>query len=399
MVLALRPYAMDQSLTPSFNQISYQISSQSEHRLLTTYAVFAPGNETLVQALGTYAGPQTKVLFVIERQLLAIGYQSLVADIEQKSKALSSEFTLAATVELDGGEPCKDSWEGVLMVCAAIDQYGIDRHSFVVAIGGGAFLDMVGFAASIAHRGVKLIRIPTTALAQADSGVGVKSAINQFGKKNFIGAFGVPHAVINDAQFLQTLTPQLIREGLAEVIKVALIKDIKLFERLEQGVDQVYEKHSILQELVSRSAQLHLEHICLGGDPFEQGSSRPLDFGHWSAHKIESLSGFKIPHGLAVAAGIHLDCLYAYRKGWLPESSYLRIKGLLIKLGYQLNFKEYHLLDDTGQLQFVKGLNEFREHLGGQLTLLMLKDIGQPFEVHEVEEVVLERVVNEIATL
>src|SRR5204862_2038620 len=124
-----------------------------------------------------------------------------------------------------GGERAKQSPALIAALHADLQRLGIDRQSFVVAIGGGALLDAVGYAAATAHRGVRLIRVPTTVLAQADSGVGVKNGINAFGKKNFLGTFAPPAAVINDSTFLVTLSDREWRSGLAEAIKVALLKD------------------------------------------------------------------------------------------------------------------------------------------------------------------------------
>ena len=170
----------------------------------------------------------------------------------------------------------------------------IDRHSSVIAIGGGAMLDVVGFAAAITHRGVRLIRMPTTVLAQNDAGIGVKNGVNYLGKKNFLGSFAPPFAVINDFTLLYTLRPQQWRDGTAEAVKVALIRDRAFFEWIEANAARLVERDSTaFRFLIRRCAELHLEHITAGGDPFERGSARPLDFGHWSAHKMESLSQFR----------------------------------------------------------------------------------------------------------
>ena len=121
-----------------------------------------------------------------------------------------------------------------MSVHRAIHEYGIDRHAYVLAVGGGALLDMVGYAAATAHRGVRLVRVPTTVLSQNDSGIGVKNSVNAFGKKNFLGTFAPPFAVFNDFTFLTTLSDRDWRAGISEAIKVALLKDATFFAFLEE---------------------------------------------------------------------------------------------------------------------------------------------------------------------
>ena len=138
---------------------------------------------------------------------------------------------------------------------------------------------------------------------------------------------------------------------------------------------------------------LHLSHISSGGDPFELGSSRPLDFGHWSAHKLEQLTDHRLSHGEAVAIGIALDTTYSYLAGFLPEDDWRRIISLLPSLGLSVYVPELdqHLDRDNDPASVLRGLDEFREHLGGSLTILMLRSIGAPFDVHEIRRDVMIR--------
>src|SRR5207248_8650767 len=137
-------------------------------------------------------------------------------------------------IVIEGGERTKNSYIHVSEIHSHQDRYHIDRHSYVIGVGGGALLDVVGLAAATAHRGVRHDRIPTTTLSQADSGVGVKNGINAFGKKNFIGAFSPPFAVINDFQLLASISPRDKRGGDIEAVKVALIRDPAFFAALER---------------------------------------------------------------------------------------------------------------------------------------------------------------------
>jgi 3-dehydroquinate synthase len=285
---------------------------------------------------------------------------------------------------VEGGERAKNSDFHVTEIHSQIDRYHIDRHSYVIAVGGGALLDMVGFAAATAHRGIRHVRIPTTTLSQADSGVGVKNGINAFGKKNFIGAFAPPFAVINDFQLLASLSPRDKRAGYVEAVKVALIRDRQFFEALERDAAALREfEPAAMRQLIRRCAELHLEHIATSGDPFEFGAARPLDFGHWSAHKLEQLSEYQVRHGEAVAIGIALDVIYSRLMGFLDDASAERALRLLETLGFELFASELLHVNSQNSLLLLDGLEEFREHLGGELTITLLKQIGQGFEIHE----------------
>jgi 3-dehydroquinate synthase len=285
-------------------------------------------------------------------------------------------------IVLPGGEAAKNDPALFDKIVEAIDEYGIDRHSFVIGVGGGAILDLVGYAAAVSHRGVKHIRIPTTVLSQNDSGVGVKNGINYQGKKNFLGTFAPPVAVFNDLSFLQSLDDRDWRSGIAEAIKVALIKDKAFFEWIEANAEALaLRNEEVMAYQIHRCAEMHVEHI-RSGDPFEFGSSRPLDFGHWAAHKLEYLTDFQVRHGEAVAIGIALDSVYSAKVGRLSNDELQRILTVIQKLGFDL----YHpKLAENDKINLRNGLREFREHLGGRLTIMLLDRIGKGVEVHEMD--------------
>lgn len=351
-------------------------------RVFFTEDVFAGKNLVLKNAL-TDALPR-KVLVVLE-DALAQSQPDLAAQIEKYFFIHTKQLQLArAPLFVAGGERAKNSVTIVTDILAQIDRHHLDRQSYLIAIGGGALLDVAGFAAATAHRGVRLVRIPTTSLSQADSGVGVKNGINAFGKKNFVGVFAPPFAVINDFNLLATLAPRDKRAGYVEAVKVACIRDREFFDEIERDSKKLIAfEPAAMKRLIRRCAELHLNHIATSGDPFETGSARPLDFGHWAAHKLEQLSNFQIPHGEAVAVGIALDVIYSAKARLLDAKSAERILKLLEQLGFKL-FADELLNDDAkGGLQILAGLEEFREHLGGQLTITLLKEIGRGVEVHE----------------
>jgi 3-dehydroquinate synthase len=225
-----------------------------------------------------------------------------------------------------------------------------------------------------------LIRVPTTVLAQADASIGVKNGVNAFGKKNFIGVFAPPWAVFNDFAFLHTLPQRDWIAGVAEAVKVALIRDPVFFDYIEKKASVLAQRNmEAMRHVIHRCATLHLQHIATAADPFESGSSRPLDFGHWSAHKLEQLTQFRLKHGEAVAVGIALDMTYANCAGLLSGQDRDRVLNVLRNLGFALHVPELNA-------SVLGGLQEFREHLGGRLTIMLLSGIGKPVEVHKVDE-------------
>ena len=362
-------------------------SIQVGYRLRVTFTqdVFAPANTALLTVLQEdVRGPKPRALVVLDESL-AQAQPTLARRIEEYFAAQGDGLTLVCPpLVIEGGERTKNSYFHVSEIQSHVDRYHIDRHSYVIAIGGGALLDMVGLAAATAHRGVRHVRLPSTTLSQCDSGVGVKNGINAFGKKNFIGAFAPPFAVINDSQLLESLTPRDKRAGYVEAVKVALIRDAKFFAEIERAVDKLRAfEPAAMQRLIFRCAELHLDHIANSGDPFEFGSARPLDFGHWSAHKLEQLSEFKIRHGEAVAVGVALDTIYSRAMGFLDAAEAERVLRLLEVLGFELFANELLHVDSDNSLMVLDGLEEFREHLGGQLAITLLRGIGQGFEVHE----------------
>ena len=377
--------------------IQRQIQVGWQLRVFFTEDVFNLDNPVLKDALAD--APQRKALAVLEDSL-AQALPGLEARIERYFSSHTNRLQLVRSPLLVcGGERAKNSLTLVTDILSQIDRHHIDRHSYLVAVGGGALLDVAGFTATTAHRGLRLVRIPTTTLSQADSGVGVKNAINAFGKKNFIGTFAPPYAVINDFNLLATLAPRDKRAGYVEAVKVACIRDRAFFEEIEHTADTLAAfEPAAMRRLIHRCAELHLDHIATSGDPFENGSARPLDFGHWSAHKLEQLSGFQIGHGDAVAVGLALDVIYARNIGLLDAKSTERILKLLERLGFKLFADELLSADARDRLHVLEGLEEFREHLGGDLTITLLTEIGQAVEVHEMNAATVVQGIHELQT-
>jgi 3-dehydroquinate synthase len=354
-------------------------------RVFFSENVFSPENPVLSDALADVA--PRKAIVILEDSL-SQALPELEARIETYFSVHAARLKLVRPpLFVSGGEPAKNSPTIISEILSHLDRHHIDRHSYLIAVGGGALLDVAGFAAATAHRGVRHVRIPTTTLSQADSGVGVKNGLNAFGKKNFIGTFAPPFAVINDFNLLATLKPQDKRSGYVEAVKVACIRDAGFFSELERDAEKLAAfEPDAMKHLIRRCAELHLDHIANSGDPFETGSARPLDFGHWAAHKLEQLSRFTLSHGDAVAIGIALDVIYSRRTGLLDAPSCERILQLLEKLGFKLFADELLNADAGDRLHVLGGLEEFREHLGGELSITLLREIGGAVEVHEMDQ-------------
>jgi 3-dehydroquinate synthase len=317
------------------------------------------------------------------------GRPGLVDEIDGYARHHAARLELAAPpFPVPGGERVKNELFFIEQMQQRLFEHRIDRHSYVIAIGGGAVLDAVGLVAATTHRGVRLIRVPTTVLAQDDSGVGVKNGVNLYGVKNFCGTFAPPFAVLNDLDLLTPLSERDKIAGMAEAVKVALIRDGDFFAWLERHADDLITfERPALAAMIRRCAELHMRQIAHGGDPFETGSARPLDYGHWSAHKLESLTKHHVRHGEAVAIGIALDARYSVLAGLLAEGQDGRICALLEHLGFRLWHPALEASRPDGSLALFEGLREFREHLGGELTVTLLEDIGRGIEVHEIDEV------------
>lgn len=380
--------------TPKILEARFSLAFQ--YQVFFTNKVFDPQNSLLVRTLAHKEPSRQHCLTVFVDDGVLGAWPNLEHDIEGYIAAHKKYLRLSkGLIKVPGGEKSKNNPDILHMVYRQLLKLGVDRHSFVLVIGGGAVLDAVGYGAATTHRGVRLVRLPTTVLAQNDSGIGVKTGINFLNSKNSIGAFAPPFAVINDLQFLKTLSLRDRRAGFAEAVKVALINDRDFFEWLEGHADALtkFEDNDTVH-MIHHCAELHMNHIVHSGDPFETGNARPLDYGHWSAHKLESLTKNELRHGEAVAIGIALDSRYASQIGLLPKGTEDRICLLLEKLGFRLWHPLMRETDSKGKLRLTEGIREFREHIGGDLSITLLEDIGRSIEIHKIDLKKIEEVIH-----
>jgi len=360
-----------------------------------THRVFTPENATLANILAkNRSHTHARVLVVVDAGL-ADATPGLIRQVERYFRAHSQLLNLVRKPLLvPGGENAKNGWACVREIMTDAGAEHLDRHSYVVAIGGGSVLDMAGFAASLVHRGLRFVRVPTTVLSQNDAGVGVKNGMNDGGAKNFAGTFAPPYAVINDFEFLKTLPQREWVGGVAEAFKVAIIKDKAFFEYLCKHATALRDRdQAVMEKVVYKTAALHLSHIASSGDPFEFGSARPLDFGHWAAHRLELLSNFTLGHGSAVAVGIALDSTYAMLKGLLTRAERDAIIGGLSDCSLPVWSPLLERPDAHGEPDVLVGLEQFREHLGGKLCITLPCSIGAKREVHRMNTALLNKAI------
>ena len=388
---SLKPSGMENEISDGSLVLNQRFHVDFDYQVCFTHDVFSPKNRLFVEVLTRKDRTKRQRLLVVIDDGVHACWPALSEAVKAYAGSHRDALELVAPPEIvAGGERCKNDPSLVAALQARFVAVRIDRHAVVVAIGGGAFLDLVGYVAATVHRGIRLMRLPTTVLAQDDAGIGVKNGVNGFGQKNLLGTFAPPFAVINDFAFLATLGPRDKTAGMAEAVKVALIRDAPFFHWLERKREALRAFHPpAVEHLVRRCAELHLAHVATAGDPFEAGAARPLDFGHWAAHKLETLTDHALRHGEAVAIGLALDARYSVLAGLLAEGRDLRIRNLLEALGLPTWHEALERVGSAGERLILQGLEEFREHLGGELTVTLLREIGSGTEVHAIDGVLV----------
>ena len=268
------------------------------------------------------------------------------------------------------------------------------RNCTLIALGGGVVGDITGFAAACYQRGVNYIQIPTTLLAQVDSSVGGKTAVNHELGKNMIGAFHQPIAVYSDSEVLDTLPDRELSAGLAEVIKYGLIRDEAFFTWLEKNMQSLIERDDeCLQYAIERSCQNKAEVVA--NDEREQGQRALLNFGHTFAHAIETGLNYRDwLHGEAVGLGMLMAADLSCRSGWIKEKELARIRALLIEAGLPST------LPEQVASSYMRGLMSVdKKAKDGKLFLVMLKGIGNAVVTSEFDENLLQLTLEQFSSM
>ena len=386
------------NITDTYNQ---KITVSYDYPVHFTHNVFNPNNHLLVDTISRLNENRRHRVQIFIDSGVARTWPNINSAITKYFNTYSDTLELVdKPVVVPGGEIAKNNRDAAERVMESIADHHLCRQSFVIIIGGGSVLDIVGLAAALVHRGVRQIRIPTTVLAQDDSGVGVKNGIDAYGVKNYAGTFAPPFGVLIDFDFLTTLDDRYWSGGIAEAFKVAIIKDAEFFDYLCKNASALKNRdEQVMEQVVRRSAIIHLDHIKNNGDPFECGTARPLDFGHWSAHKLEVMSGYELGHGHAVAIGIALDSYYAWKTDHISEEEFVKITTAFIETGLPIWSSLLERQTSNGKSEILCGLDDFQEHLGGELHITMPSPIGSKIEITKMDKNIITDAITHLKNL
>ncbi len=297
----------------------------------------------------------------------------------QQIHALGREVHL---FELPDGEAYKDVAH-IQGIYDALLRLEMDRHSCILALGGGVVGDMAGFAAATYQRGIAFVQMPTTLLAQVDSSVGGKTGVNHPLGKNMIGAFKQPAHVLIDSQFLQSLPDREFCSGLAEVIKYALIRDVAFLSWLESNMVRLLARdQEVLEEAIARSCR-HKAEIVMN-DELEQGERALLNLGHTFGHAIETFTGYSSwLHGEAIAVGMYLAACFSASMYGLSMETVERIRALFELARLPVNAPNQMSSED-----FLRIMRHDKKVKNGSIRLILLPELGRA-EVVAVDESVI----------
>ncbi|MEM2110552.1 MAG: 3-dehydroquinate synthase [Candidatus Bathyarchaeia archaeon] len=287
---------------------------------------------------------------------------------EELLKRLEKERISACLINFPAGEEFKNL-ETVSYLVNELSKNRLDRKSAIIALGGGVVGDVAGFTASIYMRGISYIQVPTTLLAQVDSSIGGKTAVDTNEGKNLIGSFYQPKKVYIDPNTLRTLSKEEFRNGLAEIIKYGVIYDRDFFEYLEENIGRINGfNQEVLAHVIWNSCRIKKEIV--EEDPKEENKRSILNYGHTPAHAIEKLSNYKVSHGEAVAIGMNFSGSLAVKKGFWKRDELERQKNLLKTAGFRLNF-------EFEPLEFIKTLYHDKKAEDEAIKFVFPESIGK----------------------
>ena len=306
---------------------------------------------------------------VVTNTVVAPLYLSLLME-SLKATGLSVHVVI-----LEDGEHRK-SWESLSKIYDELLKQGCDRKTLLIALGGGVVGDVTGFAAATYMRGIPFIQVPTTLLAQVDSSVGGKTAINHPAGKNMVGAFYQPRLVLCDIRTLATLPPRELSAGLAEVIKYAPIADTSFMLWLEQSVDLLREGNSeALEYAICRSCAIKAQIVAL--DEKEKGLRAILNFGHTFGHAIEAGLGYGVwLHGEGVAAGMVMAAELSRRLGYVDEDFVARLRSLISRAGLPVKGPVLDPLDNAGR--YLELMRVDKKSQAGEIHFVLIEAPSRP---------------------
>ena len=306
---------------------------------------------------------------IVSRSLIDAGYKTTV-------------------LEVPDGEEYK-SLESAGKLYQQLAEFGAERTTAILALGGGVIGDLAGFTAATYMRGVPLVQLPTTLLAQCDSSIGGKTAVNHGKLKNEIGAFYQPRMTISDISTLKTLPKKEFTGGLAEVIKHAVIKDAQFFVYLEKNLDLIKAlDDNVLEAVVAKSAQIKAEVV--ESDEKDMGLRNILNFGHTVGHAVESVSNFQVSHGQAVSIGMAAAANLAVELDLMDAENVIRLKNLLQKAGLMTKLPKMEIK------QVLRAMRYDKKVLHGKIRFVLPRSIGEVFITDDVSPQVVEKILGEM---
>ena len=300
------------------------------------------------------------------------------------SKGLTEDGFEVITLLVPAGEEQKSLENAARLYHELTGSYA-ERTTPIIALGGGVIGDLAGFVAATYLRGVPLIQIPTTLLAQVDSSIGGKVAVDHGQMKNKIGAFYQPKLVVADINALKTLPARELANGLAEVIKSAAIRDREFFAFLEDNLDRIKSLDSeALEEIVFRTAGIKAGVV--EKDEEDRGLRNILNYGHTIGHAVESVSDFRVEHGGAVAIGMLVAAKISNKMGILEGNEIIRLKNVIEKAGLPTDMPELEVEE------IMRAMKHDKKVLRGKVRFVLLKSIGDAFITDEVSPSLVEEV-------
>jgi shikimate kinase/3-dehydroquinate synthase len=377
------PKELASELLKALDEMSLAVILKPRHRTLVAHSALGNypilvGSEIAINELGNTARDRgaLQIVIVTDKNVERLHWEELYSKLLKEIGATTN----ISKITIEGGEECKNI-DTLNFILREMYSSGVSRKSaLVVAFGGGVVIDIASLAANLYHRGVPLVHIPTTLIAQADAAIGGKTGIDFLGGKNLIGTFYPPCQVLVDPLYLKTLPKDSLRSGLAEVFKYALIGNRRMWDelsvsahRLIRGVDSIYEKlihDSILEKLRYVEA-----------DEFEtkSGVRELLNFGHSFGHALESATEFTTyHHGEAVGYGMRTAAWLSKELGYLSQEDWLQIEATLVLLSTKSQV-------NVGQIDSEKLLAEFHKDKKGKNRVILLRSIGDGF-VTEIQE-------------
>lgn len=326
------------------------------------------------------AGQQVANLFSARKALLVTNPTVGALFAEQVTASLEQAGLETIVAEIPDGEEYKTLQNAEMLYDCAFSA-GLDRRCPVLALGGGVVGDLAGFVAATYMRGVPFVQLPTTLLAQVDSSVGGKVAVNHPRGKNIIGAFYQPALVLTDPTTLQTLDAGEIRSGLAEVIKYGIISDTAFFEWLEANIERVLALESAaITHIIERSC-LNKARV-VEDDETEQGNRAVLNLGHTVGHAIEAIAGYgRYRHGEAVSIGTVVAARLAVELGLLQADEEIRIKNLLLRTGLPVGVPK-----DLAAAELLKSMYGDKKNFSGQINYVLPTSIGKTMVFKDMPE-------------